>query len=234
MIVRNLAEAAAERQQLISARHMRPGQRRNAAGPGTGYGARGALVAPEVRAKSDGSGKLQFTGHATVFERGYKMWDMFGEYTEIVSATAADVTLSRADLDTTLNLGHDQLRRIASTVAPQALLRLSVDDEGLAVNADDLDPTDYDVAYIAPKLRSGLITEMSFAFRIVRGQWSPDYSEYRIEEFDLHRGDVAIVGYGASPHTDGALREPAMKTAEREAAPASSRARALLELALSD
>jgi hypothetical protein len=65
---------------------------------------------------------------------------------------------------------------------------------------------------------------MSFAFRIEAGQWSPDYTEYRISRYDIHRGDVAIVGYGANPYTAAALRTPA-------AAP-SSRARALLEIAL--
>ena len=40
---------------------------------------------------------------------------------------------------------------------------------------------------------------MSFAFRIVRVQWSPDYDEYRMLEYDIHRGDVAIVGYAPTP-----------------------------------
>jgi hypothetical protein len=74
-----------------------------------------------------------------------------------------------------------------------------------------------------PKLRSGLIDEMSFAFRIEAGVWSPDYTEYRIDKVDIHRGDVAIVGYGANPFTDGSVREPAKSDAK---------ARALLALAL--
>lgn len=214
-LARTAPEAAAERAQLIAARHMRPGQRRSAERTGSGFGARAALVAPEVRAKSDGSGLLEFHGHASVTEAGYEMWDWYGPYTEIVDAGAFDVTLARSDLDTTLNLGHDQLRRIASTISAGSPLSLSMDETGLAVLADKLDPADYDVAYIAPKLRSGLITEMSFAFRIVRGQWSPDYTEYRINEVDIHRGDVAIVGYGASPHTDGGLREGAKPSDKR-------------------
>jgi hypothetical protein len=32
---------------------------------------------------------------------------------------------------------------------------------------------------------------MSFAFRIKEGRWSPDYSEYRINEYDIDRGDVS-------------------------------------------
>lgn len=68
-----------------------------------------------------------------------------------------------------------------------------------------VDLADYDVAYIAPA-RSKMVLEMSFRFRIIRDPWSPDYTEYRIEEYDIHRGDVAIVGFGANPTTDGGLR----------------------------
>jgi L-ascorbate metabolism protein UlaG (beta-lactamase superfamily) len=67
---------------------------------------------------------------------------------------------------------------------------------------------------------------MSFAFRIESGQWSPDYTEYRINRYDIHRGDVAIVGYGANPATTATMRQPAA------AAPANSRARALVDIAL--
>jgi hypothetical protein len=38
--------------------------------------------------------------------------------------------------------------------------------------------------------------------------WSPDYTEYRIDAFDIHRGDVSIVGYGANPATTAELRTP--------------------------
>ena len=133
------------------------------------------------------------------------MYDIFGPYTEIVSAGAASQTLARADLDVPLVLQHDQMRRIARTT--NGTLLLSESSDGLHVEAPTLDMGDQDVAYIVPKLRAGLIDEMSFAFRIVRGQWSPDYSEYRIEEFDLHRGDVAIVGYGANPYTEAGTRQ---------------------------
>lgn len=231
-ITRNRAEAMAERQQHVAQRVDRPGQRRSGERLGTGFGARAALLAPELRASKSGSGLLHFSGHASVVEQGYEMYDFFGPYTEVVSREAFDKTLQRVDLDTTLNLGHDQMRRIASTVAPGALLTLSMDEQGLAVDAPNLDPQDHDVAYIAPKLQKGLITEMSFAFRIIRGQWSPDYSEYRIEEVDIHRGDVAIVGYGASPLTDGALRKPAAEAKPDERKADDSHARALLELAI--
>lgn len=145
-----------------------------------------------------------------------------GAQTEIVSAGAGGNSMKRTDLDVPLVLGHDQLRRIART--SNGTLTLEETAAGLIVDAPDLDPEDVDVAYIAPKLSAGLIDEMSFAFRIVRGEWSPDYSQYRISEYDIHRGDVAIVGYGANPATSAGLRAARGQ--------GDARARALLALAL--
>lgn len=215
----DLRAAATERSRSVRQRADRPSQRRC----GELSTARAAALVPatiELRAAGDDASGLAFNGHASVVDRGYEMWDWYGPYTEVVEAAAFEATLARTDLDVPLVLGHDQMRRIARTT--NGSLRLAMDDVGLAVDAD-LDPDDADVTYIAPKLRSGLIDEMSFAFRIIRGQWSPDWTEYHIAEVDIHRGDVAIVGYGANPATDSGLR----------AQPATGgRARALLELAL--
>ncbi|MBN0043115.1 HK97 family phage prohead protease [Streptomyces actuosus] len=216
-----LAAAAAERAQHVRQRADRPSQRRCAEQLGARATVRAALSGVQVRDSGDG-GTLEFRGHASVYEQGYEMWDYFGPYTEIVSEGAGADSLARAKLDVPLVLGHDQLRRLARTTT--GTLLLAEDANGLFVHAPALDPADHDVSYIAPKLRSGLIDEMSFAFRIESGQWSPDYTEYRINRYDIHRGDVAIVGYGANPYTGAALRQPA-------AAPA-TRARALLELGI--
>ena len=223
MTTPTLAAAAAARAQQVRQRADRPSQRRCAEQPTARAAVRASLSDVHVRAAGDDGGQLEFIGHASVYEQGYEMWDYYGPYTEIVSAGAAAESLARSDLDVPLVLGHDQLRRLARTTTGSLIL--AEDDRGLSVHAPALDPADYDVAYIAPKLRAGLIDEMSFAFRITAGQWSPDYSEYRITRFDIHRGDVAIVGYGAKPHTVGAgLRTPAPV--------ADTRARALLELAI--
>ena len=179
----------------------------------------GAPALATVRARMElrepaESGRLSFEGYASVTETGYEMWDWYGPYTEIVSAGAFTDTLNRVDLDVPLVLQHQQLRRIARTT--NGSLILAEDETGLLVRAPELDPADHDVAYIAPKLRAGLIDEMSFAFRIDSGRWSPDYSEFRIERVDIHRGDVAIVGYGASPTTSAELLELAELLPERE------------------
>jgi hypothetical protein len=223
-ILEELERAAVERGGQVSQRSHRPRQRRCAEHPQARAAALAPLRSMELRDSASGTGLLHFTGDASVYERGYEMWDMWGPYTEIVSAGAAE-DLTRSDLDVPLVLAHDSLRRIARTTT--GTLALSQDDEALRVDAPELDPEDADVRYIAPKLRSGLVDEMSFKFEITSGQWSPDYMEYRINSFRLHRGDVAIVGYGANPATSGALRSQLTPTV-----PGLSRMRTLLDLEL--
>lgn len=196
-------EAAASRAAGVHTRGDRPSKRRSAEEPSSRAFVRATVSGIDLRAKGEGSDLLRFTGYASVTERAYDMYDFFGPYVEVVSADAFAETLARGDLDVPFVLGHDQMRRIARTT--NGTLTLAMDETGLRVEAD-LDPADPDVAYITPKLRSGLIDEMSFAFRIDSGQWSPDYDEFRINAVDMHRGDVAIVGFGANPFTSAGVR----------------------------
>lgn len=206
-----ILEAAERRAAGVAAPADRPSQRRNdeAGTPGV---TRARHAQMSLRAAGEGSSLLGFRGYASTYEDPYEMYDAFGPYMEVISRGAASESLNRADLDVPLVLDHDSMRRIASTRT--GTLRLSEDEVGLLSDAD-LDPEDHDVAYIAPKMRAGLIHEMSFRFRITRGVWSPDYTEYRIDSFDIHRGDVAIVGYGANPGTSSALREAAVPAVRR-------------------
>ncbi len=205
-------QAAEARAGQVRALADRPRQRRCA--EDVASSARVAIRSQLVLRESS-TGGLAFEGYASITERAYEMWDIFGPYDEIVSAGAFTDTLNRADLDVPLVLQHDQLRRIARTTAGSLLL--AEDDQGLRVSAPELNPDDVDVAYITPKLRSGLIDEMSFAFRIDSGQWSPDYTEFRINRVDIHRGDVAIVGFGANPYTVADLVEAARKAPDETA-----------------
>lgn len=194
-------EAARARAGGVTARADRPSQRRCAPVAGSGAWVSARASGMSLRAADGDGGLLHFAGYATVYEAAYEMYDFWGPYTEIVTAGAGTASLNRSDLDVPLVLQHSSLRRIARTT--NGTLTLAEDDHGLSVDAPALDPEDQDVQYIAPKLRAGLIDEMSFMFRITRGHWSPDYTEYRIDEYDIHRGDAAIVGYGANPHTAG-------------------------------
>lgn len=204
------AAAAEARGHGVDQQTHRPRQRRFAEEPGSAPVVRIRSPRIEIREAGGDGDTLHFSGFASVYNRGYEMWDMFGPYTEQVSSGAGALSLARPDLDVPLVLQHEALRRIARTTNDT----LTVDErtetvdgeliEGLYVDAPKLNAADPDVAYIAPKLRDGLIDEMSFRFRINRGEWSPDWDEFHIKEYDVHRGDVAIVAYGANPHTQGA------------------------------
>jgi len=174
----------------------RPSQRRCAERAGAPALARGILHGVEVREAGDGGPDLTFRGYASVTETPYDMWDMFGPYTETIAADAFDQTLAdSADVAFLLNHGGMTLARTAS-----GTLDLSVDGTGLLTDAR-LDPQNSVVRDVMSGVRRGDLTEMSFAFRIVRGQWSPDYTAYRIEQVDMNRGDVSVVNYGANPET---------------------------------
>jgi phage head maturation protease len=129
------------------------------------------------------------------------MWDWAGPYTEIVSESAADVTL-KADPEVVWRLNHSGTPMARTT---NGRLELWADATGLGDRAW-LNPKRADVEQLVTAIRDGDVTEQSFMFVIVSGQWSPDYTEYRINEFDLDRGDVGPVTYGANPFTSVAAR----------------------------
>lgn len=161
----------------------------------------------ELRAKKvdrDGKAFYLVEGYATVYERGYEMWDWAGPYTEIVSVGAAEETLA-ANPDVVFLVNHRGLAMARTRPADNATLELSSDSTGMRDRAW-LNPQRQDVKDLVVGIDDGVITEQSFAFMITSGQWSPDYSEYRINAFDIHRGDVSAVNYGANPHTSIAAR----------------------------
>lgn len=196
-----------------------------------GVGRTQAFPARELRSKTvkrNGQDFYEVTGYASVTERGYQMYDWYGEYSEVVDAGAFDATLARADLDTVWLVNH---RGVTMARTTNGTLELSVDETGLFTRAY-LNPKRTDVQDTVSAIDDGLMTEMSFAFLIKRGSWSPDYSEYRIEEVDIHRGDVSGVNYGANPHTSIAARSAELlqsldqlpEAAQREALDRLSRA----------
>lgn len=178
----------------------------------------------QLRAKKvqreDGMEWYQVEGYASAFEQGYEMWDWYGPYTEIVSAGAADETLA-ADPEVVFRFNHGGTPMAGTR---NGRLELWADGAGLGERAF-LNPKRSDVQLLVQAIEDGDVREQSFMFRITAGQWSPDYSEYRIQSFDLERGDVGPVTYGANPHTSVSARSgeflsliPALPTlAAREA-----------------
>ena len=193
-----------------------------------------------VRIAAAGPAAYRFEGMASVTEQPYEMWDAWGPYDEVVHLGAFAATLARADLDVPFVLDHVSSRRMARTGNATSPLHLEEvttgDTTGLRVLAPSLPADDADVRYIAPKLAAGLIDEMSMRFRIEAGRWSEDYMTYHVHAVDLHRGDVAIVGYGANPYTAGSgLRaQPTTTTAgpRHDQRRENDLSRVMLELAL--
>jgi len=216
--------AAAARGEATVQRSHRPRQRRCAEEPA----ARGVAPATvETRGKCtpkkrDGLDVVEVAGHASVYERAYEMWDMWGPYTEIVSAGAGADTLTRSPVvEFALNHGRNGAAPMAST--RNSMLELSEDDIGL-LYAAFVDPARGDVTDMILALERGDLAEASFKFSITSGQWSPDYTEFRINAYDLDRGDVSAVNFGANPAATSGVR-----AASR---PDTSRMRALLDLAI--
>jgi len=169
---------------------------------GSGQLRRAFPVTLEVRAKKGATGVSTIEGYASVTESPYEMWDMFGPYNEVLRVGAFAKTLAETP-QVQLLLNHSGLS-MAYTQA--GTLRLSEDSTGLHMEAD-VNTKRSDVSDMLLALEEGSVDEMSFAFRVTRQMWSPDYDQRDIIEVDLHRGDVSVVNFGANPATSvGAMR----------------------------
>lgn len=150
----------------------------------------------------DGKKFYQVDGYASTVNQTYQMYDFFGPFDEKIDGGAFDKTLA-ADPDVAFLLNHRGMTMARTKISKT--LELSVDELGLLSRAF-LNPERQDVRDMVLAIDDRDIDQMSFAFRIVRGQWSPDYTEYSILEVDLDRGDVSAVNYGANPFTSISAR----------------------------
>ena len=167
----------------------------------------------EVRAPAEGSHFASFYGHASVTDKAYEMCGGpdKGGWNETVSKGAFKDTLGRHP-DVPFKINHEGMT-LARTVAGN--LHLREDDTGLEVKAPQLDTRVSVVNDLVLLMEAGNIDEMSFAFRIKKQRWlDTDGAEVpwwdmagidrHLDELDIHKGDVSVVNYGASPHTSGA------------------------------
>jgi HK97 family phage prohead protease len=143
----------------------------------------------------------KFSGIASVTERDYEMWDMFGPYTERVARTAFDQSLS-SNPDVAFLVNHTGMTMARTT---NGTLQLRSTAEGLAVSAmcnyDRADVKDFTIA-----VRDGHIDQMSFAAYLEQGEWNDDCTQFTMTQLDLNCGDVSGVNFGANPHTSIAAR----------------------------
>ncbi len=173
----------------------------------SGRGSRpsGAVVMPpRVTAKKvEREGKQFYVveGYYTVYERGYEMWDEHGPYIETVSTGAGERTTA-ANPDVIFLTNH---RGLAMARTTAGTLDLWSDEIGGGDRAW-LNPQRQDVKDLVLGIEDQTITEQSFAFLIEFGHWNRDFTEYRIDVYDLDRGDTSAVNYGANPQTSIAAR----------------------------
>jgi HK97 family phage prohead protease len=169
----------------------------------TGESRREAFSA-QLRASDTADGSTPWVtldGYASTIGVPYVMYDMFGEYQEVIAPTAFDVTLA-AGPDVNFLVNHSGLAMARTTAGT---LDLSVDSTGLRSVAK-LNPKRSDVQDLRHAIDDGAVDQMSFAFKIVDGRWSKDFLTYTITEVDLNRGDVSAVNYGANPDTSISAR----------------------------
>jgi HK97 family phage prohead protease len=143
-------------------------------------------------------GSLGSSDSALTRDNGYDM----GWYTERIMIGAFANTLNRSP-DVQLLVNHEGLPLARTT---NGTLDLREDaDQGLVFEAR-VDSADPDAQTLARKVESGLMDQCSFAFRVLRQNWSDDHDVREITEVDLNRGDVSVVNYGANPKTSAAVR----------------------------
>lgn len=237
-------DAAQARAAGMRAHADRPQQRRCSPEEGFGLGTvRTPINLDRLQIRSttrNGLKVVQVGGYASTTGQAYEMFDFWGPYTELVSPGSFGETLDASPLvEFTLNHGAGGGIPMAHTRNDTLELGESEepDEDGVTGLRYDafVDPTRSDVSDMLKALERGDLAEASFKFRITKGSWSPDWTEYHIEGVDLNRGDVSAVNFGANPNATSGLRSAqralVVPTPRAGLSPA---ARARLELASLD
>lgn len=185
-------------------------------------GRSGTATALEMRAVTDENGETtgyRLAGMASVTDEPYEMADWLGSYTEVIRSGAFAKTLAEK-ADVRLLLNHDGLPLARTKSGTLTLTEIMPDgtgtQSGLWCEAD-LDPASPLVQQIRSAMTRGDLDQMSFAFRVTRQQWSPDYEQRDILEVELF--DVSVVTYPANPATTASLRSQ-VATLARQMLPA--------------
>lgn len=144
----------------------------------------------------NGKDYFEVEGYATVWNILYEMYDFFGKYNEKVNDGAADATLAKGP-DTIFLVNHRGLSMARTT---NDSLDIYKDTHGMGAHAF-LNIQRTDVRDLMAAIDDEIVTEMSFAFMLLDGEWNDEMDEFEILEFDIDRGDVSAVNYGANPFT---------------------------------
>ena len=147
----------------------------------------------ELRASEDGT---KLVGYAAVFDSPSEPMP----FTEYVRRGAFQKTL-KDGADVRLLIDHEGIP-LARTKS--GTLMLEEDERGLRVEAM-LDPMNPDAARVISAMRRGDMSQMSFAFRTIKDNWSSDRAVRELKEVQLF--DVSVVTFPAYEETVAELRK---------------------------
>jgi len=175
----------------------------------TGRETRQFTVAPVEQRVGD-TDTLRMAGYASVTDSPYTVTDWLGEYTEVLRSGAFAKTLKERD-DVRLLLNHEGLplaRTKSGTLALREVTDAADDPQGRSQTGlwaeAELDPRSGLANDVKLAMERGDLDEMSFAFQVLRQEWSPDFEQRDILEVKLF--DVSVVTYPANPATSVGLR----------------------------
>jgi len=141
-------------------------------------------------------GSVRVVGYASTYEQPYPIWGgaAAGGFDEHIATGAFDKSVRERD-DVRFLINHDGVP-LARTKS--GTMTLEADDVGLLVDAT-LDRSSPIVQSLRSAMERGDMDQMSFAFEVVKQEWSPDWSQRRITEVRLF--DVSVVTYPANDQT---------------------------------
>lgn len=151
---------------------------------------------------------VHLAGYASMYNMPYDMWDDFGPYQEFVASRAGADSLAN-NPDVAFLVNHTGVTMARTT---NGTLLLAEDGDGLADDAY-VNGERSDVQILLSAVDDELVDEQSFAFMVDEGLWSEDFETYQIVRYNINRGDVSGVNYGANPFTSiGARSQDVMRT----------------------
>lgn len=150
-----------------------------------------------IEMRKDGETRTM-AGHAAVFDSPADL----GGFTETIRRGAFTKTIGEADVRALWN--HDDNYVLGRTKS--GTLRLSEDETGLHV---EIDAPDTSFARdLAVSMERGDVDQMSFAFQVVRENWTQREGQPPLRELlEVRLFDVSPVTYPAYEDTDIALRK---------------------------
>ena len=157
----------------------------------------------DIEARQAEDGTMRMAGYAAVFNEA----SLPLPFIERIAPGAFTKTLQETP-DVRLLVNHEGLPMARTK---NGTMRLSENETGLYFEAELANTQEARDLYTL--VERGDVDQMSFAFRVIRQNWSKDRSERTLTEVSLADGDVSIVTYPAYPATSVEAREAIKRAA---------------------